>query len=211
MTCRNRNAKYRDHVFTAVDAPLSDIRALELHAMKPTHLLSDLEFSQLAREAAALPDAPPALQRAAIDQWPSTSSLLQTAVAAVVNRVVALLTFDSWAAGSLAHGVRAVPSDNRHLLFSALGRDVDVRVTPAADHFVLAGQILGPDESGTVELANVAADGDNTNAEAIRSANLDALGQFRIDGIPGGAYVLRLRLGDDEIVLPPIDLGARRA
>ena len=179
--------------------------------MKPTHLLSDLEFSQLAREAAALPDAPPALLRVAIDQWPSTSSLLQAAVAAVVNRVVAMLTFDSWAAGSLAHGVRAVPSDNRHLLFSALGRDVDVRVTPSADHFVLAGQILGPDESGTVELANVTADGENKNAEAIRSAKLDALGQFRIDGIPGGVYVLRLRLGDDEIVLPPIDLGERRA
>jgi hypothetical protein len=177
--------------------------------MKPINLLSEDEFATLVQRAVALPDAPPALLRAAIGQWQAAQpSLLQTAVQAVVKRVVAALTFDSWAAGSMAFGVRAVPSDTRHLLFSAMGRDIDVRITPAASHFALTGQILGPDESGMIELAS--ASGESGGAAGVKVAALDALGEFRLEGIPRGSYVLTLRLGEDEIVLPPIDLGERR-
>jgi len=177
--------------------------------MKPINLLSDDEFAQLAQRAAALPDAPPALLRAAIGQWHAAQPpMLQAALKAVLKRVVAALTFDSWAAGPLAFGVRAVPSDTRHLLFSAMDRDIDVRITPSASHFVLAGQILGPDEPGEIELA--AASSDSAGAANPRFASLDALGEFRLDGVPGGAYVLTLRLAEDEIVLPSIDVGAHR-
>ncbi|MBK7470935.1 MAG: hypothetical protein IPI73_10265 [Betaproteobacteria bacterium] len=178
--------------------------------MKPIDQLSEDEFARLVQRAAALPDAPPALLRAAIGQWQSAQpSLLETAARAILRRVAAALTFDSWDAGSLAHGVRAVPSDTRHLLFSALGRDVDVRITPASGHFVLTGQILGPDESGIVELASAArADG---GAAGTKVTALDGLGEFRLEGVPSGTYVLRLLLGEDEIVLPSIDVGERRA
>ena len=178
--------------------------------MKPLDQLSEDEFTQLAQRAAALPDAPPALVRAAIGQWHAVPpSMLPAAAQAILKRVAAALTFDSWAAGSLAFGVRAVPSDTRHLLFSAQGRDIDVRVAPAADHFTLTGQILGPDESGVIELA--AASSDSTGSANKQIASLDALGEFRIEGVRGGgAYVLTLRLGEDEIVLPPIEIGERR-
>ena len=177
--------------------------------MKPFNLLSDDEFAKLVQRAAALPDAPPALLRIALRQWDAAQpSLLQAAAQAVVKRVVAALTFDSWAAGAMAFGVRAVPSDTRHLLFSAMGRDIDVRITPAANYFALTGQILGPDESGMIELAS--ASGASSAAAGTKVTALDALGEFRLDGIPGGSYVLTLRLGEDEIVLPPIDLGERR-
>jgi hypothetical protein len=177
--------------------------------MKPLNLLSEDEFAQLVQRAAALPDAPPALLRAAIRQWHAAQpSMLQAAAQAILKRVVAALTFDSWAAGPLAFGVRAVPSDTRHLLFSAMGRDIDVRITPAAGHFALTGQILGPDESGVIELAS--ASDESGEAAGAKVASLDALGEFRLEGIPGGAYVLTLRLGEDEIVLPPIDVGERR-
>ena len=178
--------------------------------MKPINLLSEDEFAHLVQRAALLPDAPPALVRAAIGQWHAAQpSTLQAVGQAILKRVAAALTFDSWAAGSLAFGVRAVPSDTRHLLFSAQGRDIDVRVTPSADHFALTGQILGPDESGVIELATVSAD--DGVAATVQATSLDALGEFRIEGIRGGrAYVLTLRLGEDEIVLPPIDVGARQ-
>ena len=175
--------------------------------MNPMHLLSDDEFAQLVRDAAALPDAPDALIRAVIDQWHSPPpSLRHAAATAIYRRIVAALTFDSWTPGQLAHGVRAVPSDNRHLLFSALGRDIDVRVTPTRVGFIVAGQILGPDEGGAVELAPVSGAPD---AAGVKGATVDAMGQFRIEGVDKGAYVLRLRLGTDEIELPPIDLGER--
>ena len=177
--------------------------------MKPVDQLSDDEFAQLVQRAVALPDAPPALIRAAIGQWGAAQpSLLQTAAKAIVNRVAAALTFDSWAAGSLAFGVRAVPSDTRHLLFTAKGRDIDIRIAPAAGHFAVTGQILGPDESGVVELAR--ASGDDDGAATAQAAALDDMGEFRLEGIRRGTYVLTLRLGEDEIVLPPIDVGEHR-
>ena len=177
--------------------------------MKPVNLLSEDEFAHLVQRAVALPDAPPALVRAAIGQWHAAQvSMLPAVGQAILKRVAAALTFDSWAAGSMAFGVRAVPSDTRHLLFTAPGRDIDVRITPTADHFALTGQILGPDESGVIELAT--ASGDGSEAATAKVASLDALGEFRIEGIRRGAYMLTLRLGEDEIVLPPIDVGEPR-
>jgi len=176
--------------------------------MTPVDPLSDDEFARLVQKAAAMPDAPPALIRAAIDQWRAAQpSLLQSAAKAISNRVAAALTFDSWAAGSLAFGVRAVPSQTRHLLFTAMGRDIDVRIAPAAGHFQVTGQILGPDDSGVVELACAS---DDDAAPDTLAAALDAMGEFRLEGVRQGAYVLTLRLGNDEIVLPPIDVGERR-
>jgi hypothetical protein len=77
-------------------------------------------------------------------------------------------------------------------------------------HVAQTGRILGPDEAGIVELASVqdAADG---AVYGTKMTTLDALGAFRLAGIPGGAYVRTLRLGDDQIALRPIELGAGRA
>jgi len=177
--------------------------------MKPVDRLSEDEFAQLVQRAVALPDAPPALLRAAIGQWHAAQpSLLEAAAKAIVKRVAAVLTFDSWAVGSLAFGVRAVPSDTRHLLFNTQGRDIDVRIAPAAGHFAVTGQILGPDETGVVELAHASGDGDT--AASAHTTALDAMGEFRLEGVQRGAYVLTLRLGEDEIVLPRIDVGEHR-
>ena len=104
-------------------------------------------------------------------------------------------------------GMRSVASDTRHLLFSAQGRDIDLRISPAADQFALTGQILGPDEAGVIELAARAHDGQK--ASGARIVPLDALGEFRLDGVPGGTYQMTLRMGGDEIVLPPIEVGCR--
>ncbi|MEO8133162.1 MAG: carboxypeptidase-like regulatory domain-containing protein [Betaproteobacteria bacterium] len=176
--------------------------------MKPIDELSDEEFSLLVRRAAALPDAPAAWLRAAIDQWPAPPSRLEAAAKAAFKRVAAALSFDSWSPGELASGMRAVPSNTRHLLFSALGRDIDVRIAPTAVHSALTGQILGPDESGLVELASATDGGGSADARVV---TLDALGEFRIEGIPDGTYVLTVRFAEDEIVLPPIDVGERRS
>jgi hypothetical protein len=174
--------------------------------MKPIRSLTEDEFAQLARRAAALPDAPPALLRAAIAIGrESLSEQLVSAAKSVLKRVTASLSFDSWAPSPLPAGVRSVPSsDVRHLLFSAQGRDIDLRITRAAGHFAVAGQILGPDESGMVELIAQSA-----GSAPLRVAALDALGEFRLDGVARGTYVMKLALGNDEIVLSPIDVGDR--
>lgn len=165
--------------------------------MKPLAQLPDEEFERLLRQAVALPDAPPALVQHAIGLWKAQVP----AVPALLRRIAAALAFDSWAQPAAAAGVRAPRSATRHLLFSAEGRDIDLRVTPAGDGYTLAGQVLGPDETGEIELAA-------STGEAPRLARLDALGEFRVEGLAAGDYRLTLRLGSDEILLPAVPVGA---
>lgn len=160
--------------------------------MKLPAELTDDELTVLASRAAALPDAPRAAVAAAIALW-------QQRPVSPLRRILALLTFDSAATPHLALGVRSAgPSAVRHLLFSAEGRDVDLRIHGEGSAFVLQGQILGPDDSGTIVLAGAGAD---------RSAALDDLGAFRFDALPAGDYALALRTAQEQIDLPPIAVG----
>jgi hypothetical protein len=170
--------------------------------MKPIPELGDQEFEALARKAAAMPDAPPALVRTAIDLWQTAKPL---PLQAIVRRIAAALSFDSWTVEPTAVGVRALPSDARHLLFSAMGRDLDLRITPSSDGFALTGQVLGPDEAGEVRLESASGGGEP------KVAALDALGEFRLEGIARGSYLLTVHVGGDEIALPPIEVGDRSA
>jgi hypothetical protein len=176
--------------------------------MKPLNLLSDDEFSDLVQRSVALADAPPALVRAAIDGWPAQhATALQDVAGAAWRLVSAVLSFDSWARPPVALGMRGAAADTRHLLFSAGGRDIDLRISATADLFALTGQILGPDEAGVIELAAQPADGLAGSSAYVTS--LDYLGEFRLNAVRGGTYRLTLRMGSDEIVLPPIVIGER--
>lgn len=175
--------------------------------MKAIQDLTDDELGHLVREADRLQDAPEPLIRAAIQTWSTRQQpgALQAAAQTALRHLVALLSFDSWAAPQLAPGLRSAAADTRHLLYSSMGRDIDLRVAPDARLFALAGQVLGPDEAGWVELsAQDAASGD-----APRRVALDAMGEFRLEGVARGRYLLTLRMGQDVIVLPPIDVGPR--
>ena len=173
--------------------------------MKSLDRLSDDELlRELQQALQALPDAPPALQRAAIDLWAAAvqSGGFVAAAGALLRRLHAELSFDSWAATTPAHGMRSLRAPTRHLMFSAAERDIDLRVIPGPQAFSIAGQVLGPDDAGTVELAALDAGGTLSHR-----AQLDALGEFRIDSVGPGSYVMTLRLGADEIVLPLLELG----
>ena len=152
-----------------------------------------------------LPDAPESVVQAALKLWQSTQApSLADLARRAVQRLVASLTFDSWAAPALAGGMRGGVGDTRQLLFTAEGRDIDVRVTAAAARFTIVGQVLGPDEAGTVELVPAAA-----RSDAKSAVNLDDLGEFRIENVPPGTYTLTLRLADTDIELPALELAER--
>lgn len=171
--------------------------------MTPEHPLSDDALAALAHRARqALPDAPPALLHAAIALWqtaPATSPL-----AAAVRRVAAVLRFDSWVLAPQAQGMRGMADDSRHLLFSAEGRDVDLRITRApGGAWSLAGQVLGPDETGHISLVPA-------GGGAGHRASLDALGEFHLDGVSAGQWCLSLETADAVVSLPAIDVGSQR-
>jgi hypothetical protein len=177
--------------------------------MKPIDQLSDTEFEDLTRRAVALQDAPASVVQAAIALFAPRETLAGVAGAALAL-VRAVLSFDSWAPTPAGLAVRSVPSESRHLVFSAQGRDIDLRIVPSAGRFVLSGQILGPDESGRVELAAAAADG-ATPGDMVAAVELDALGEFRLAPVPAGLYQLSLRLAGEEVRLPAVEVGAPRA
>ncbi len=170
--------------------------------------ITDSELEQMIGAAAALPDAPAAwLARA--DRLFTAKSVAERPgpVRTLLNQVFAVLQFDSWAASPLPAGVRSLPSQTRHLLFSMQGRDIDLRITPAAEDYAVAGQILGPDDTGVVELSR---EPDPPAVDpALHSVPLDELGEFRLEGVPRGTYRMTLRVGHDEIALPPIAVGDR--
>ena len=123
----------------------------------------------------------------------------------VLQRVAAALRFDSQGAAGPVPGLRGAVAETRHLLFSAKGRDIDLRVAPVGGAFALSGQVLGPDEGGRIELAAHLRAG-SPPPPPTRHASIDMLGEFHLDDISHGTYVLTLQLGRDEIVLPPIEM-----
>jgi hypothetical protein len=188
--------------------------------MKPLQHLSDPEFEHLASQAARLPDAPPALRRSAVTLWatrPSATGLMARADR-VRRQILAALTFDSAATSGLALGMRGSAAAARHLVCSAPGLDVDVRVTPAAGRFDVSGQVLGTDRRGVILLTAL---GGGDDALAV----VDGSGEFRLPGLSRGRYRLTLRIDEgggsaahvdhadladslgDDIVLPEIELG----
>lgn len=176
--------------------------------MSSSQRITDSDLEQMIGRAAALPDAPDGWISHAVGLFEArTRRDVVGPLQALLNRVVAVLQFDSWAAGPMPAGVRSLPSETRHLLFSMQGRDIDLRITPAADAYAVAGQILGPDDTGVVELSR------DTDEPAlgigVRSTPLDELGEFRLEGVHRGTYRVTLRVGHDEIALPPIAVGDR--
>jgi hypothetical protein len=183
--------------------------------MKPIDSLTDDEFAELVQRSVHLPDPPPAVAKAAVDLWPGSEPATLGDLARTAGQIIqAVLSFDSWARPAVAFGMRSAGSDQRHLLFSAGERDVDLRINRESNAFAVTGQILGPDESGTIELradsdspGSMADPGHDQESSEDRVTYLDELGEFRLDDIHAGTYRLTLRLGGDEVVLPPIVVG----
>jgi len=160
-----------------------------------------------------------ALKRALADDEPPASLVASVQALAAprpaipgpldrLARLVAELVQDSWGVAPGALGLRggAVDPAVRQLLYSADGRDIDVRVSTDAsrgpDRWRLNGQVLGPDARGDVVLARA--------GDTPMSVALDALGEFDLRGLLAGRYAITIVGEGVEIVLPPIDIGTAR-
>lgn len=184
--------------------------------------LGDDDLVKLGRRALRdLPDAPPGWVDRAVALFaaqPAATPAPLPSWSDLGRRVLAQLRFDSWAAQPLL-AVRHARGASRHLLFTAEGHDIDLRVAPrpgstvADARYALVGQVLGPDDRGEVRLRRAATD-DAANAPApsgdpaaTEVCALDAYGEFRFETVAPGRYVLELRVGQAAIELPAIDVG----
>lgn len=166
---------------------------------------ADAALERALRDSLRLEDAPEHVIRRALAAWRPRGA--PGAARGLLQQVLAALTFDSGAAAPLAFGMRSAGGTLRQLLFSAQGRDIDLRIAatepaggaPEAAHWQLSGQVLGPDDSGTVVLADAA-------GQVLGETPLSELGEFRLPTVPAGAYVLTLRFAEIEVVLPPVQV-----
>lgn len=169
--------------------------------MKPLFELSDEALANLVRRAQhELPDAPAWLVESARSMWRAPQ-----AAPSIGRRIAAVLGFDSWAAQPTLALRSALPVE-RQQLFTAQGRDIDLRVSPMdpasrpPTRFIVSGQVLGPDQDGTAVLTGA--------NESAATAALDDFGEFRFADLAPGLYVISLRFADEEILLPEIHVGA---
>lgn len=165
----------------------------------PTDAAIELGLHQSRR----LQDAPePVIQRA-LDLWQVRRQVAASAAPSLLQRVLAVLTFDSGAASPLAFGMRSAGGTTRQMLFSAAGHDIDLRISPAADgrseHWLLSGQVLGPEAQALVLLSDA-------HGQAVGESALSELGEFRLPAVAPGQYTVTLRLAGSDIVLPAIDV-----
>jgi hypothetical protein len=199
-----------------------------MKSTKPITSLTDDELAGFIKRAQALPDAPAAYVQRAVDVWNAKlqtapqavvgASLKEVATAgkdaadAVLEHIRAVLSFDSWTVSPAALGLRSMPSQTRRLLFSAQGRDIDLRINPSVNHYALAGQILGPDEDGAIEISGeiVAPPGTPVGGRITRIVTFDEFGSFRLEDVAAGTYHLTLRMRHTVIELPPIQVGDRK-
>jgi len=158
--------------------------------------------------ALKLPEVPAHLHRAALAAFEQRQPGMAERLHTGVRRVLAALAFDSWALTPATAGMRGHAAA-RQLMYSCDGRDIDLRVQPAAGgpaRWRLLGQVLGRDETGKVLLHPETGDG-----SSLAEADLDDLGSFDLGTVASGRYQLSLRFAEVTIDLPPFEVGPERA
>jgi hypothetical protein len=113
------------------------------------------------------------------------------------RRLAAVLRFDSLGLAPQAAGVRSGGDGTRQLLFSAEGRDVDLRIAPDGDRWRISGQVLGPDAQGRARLES-----DSLQLEV----DWNELSEFGFESVPPGTVVLTLHGEGWEMVLPALKI-----
>lgn len=141
-------------------------------------------------------DAPPDVIARAIRRFGSKPTPTQ---ASLRTRLAALLTFDSGHM-PLAWGVRSTAASSRQLLFSAGEYELDVRLHPEADEWRIAGQVLGPEVSGYLEL--------HTASGEIVGAQLNSVGEFTFPPLASGRYSLTAHIPKYDLEISDLVLGA---
>src|SRR5918999_6299383 len=101
------------------------------------------------------------------------------------NRILAVLHFDSIGL-SPAFGVRSGKPSARQLLFHAGVDEIDLRIEPAGQAWLLSGQVLGESGAGGIAVLQ--------GEEGTSKAALNELSEFTLPPVQKGIYKLILNL-----------------
>lgn len=113
------------------------------------------------------------------------------------RRLAAVLRFDSLGLAPQAAGVRSGGDGTRQVLFSAEGRDIDLRIAPDGGRWRISGQVLGPDAQGRAQLESDAGK---------LEVDWNELSEFGFESVPAGTITLTLHGEGWEMVLPALKI-----
>jgi len=124
----------------------------------------------------------------------------------LVQRLVASLTFDGFAGPAVAGARGGATGTDRQLLFGTDVADVAFHILPGkAGTMVLDGQVLLVDDEADAD-ADVALVAVDDGGEVSAVVATDVEGQFRLEGIAAGSYVLRIDLGNVQLDVGPFEV-----
>jgi hypothetical protein len=170
------SAEGRAHLATCEQCSREVAKVSRLLNVMATH---ELETPPPHATAAVLAMLPPAAPQ---------PSLLQ--------RLQAVLRLDS-GAGSLAYGLRGGQGKSRQLLFSAGPYEIDLRIRPDTQGWLLMGQLLGDTETGIVRL---------TDGQTMLVSDINMVGEFLFQAVPAGTYTLIVAIEDTELEISHVEL-----
>jgi hypothetical protein len=126
------------------------------------------------------------------------------ATESLLRRVLAALSFDS-ASLTPAYGVRSGQTTTRQMLYSTGENDLDLRITPGEEAWIVSGQVLGHEQcaGGQVSLFSL-----ESEAGSAAATELNELCEFTLPPVAAGSYRLCLRISDLEIEIPEFELRA---
>ena len=164
------------------------------------HLPNEAALEQALTSSRVLVDAPESTIQRALALF-AHRAVTVSADSPSQTRSLATRVFDSLTTSPLALGLRSDRQGARQLLFSAEGRDIDLRISrmrpELSSRFTLAGQIFGPDAAGQAELRA-------TGYHAKQAWN--EWSEFRFADVPAGPCTLLLTGDDWQIELPAFDI-----
>jgi hypothetical protein len=142
-------------------------------------------------------DAPPHVIKRALKLFRKRSEQ-KNASSDFRRRLLAVLHFDSDGLAP-AFGVRSGKPGATQLLFSTNVNEIDLRIEPAGEEWLISGQVLGGETtSGTAILRGAA---------GARETSLNELNEFTLPPVEAGTYKLILNLMDVEVEIEEIRIG----
>lgn len=140
-------------------------------------------------------DAPPSVIDRVMRLFP-----LRTASSGLRRHISAVLRFDSLKFGlAPAFGARSGEPSARQLLLNAEAHDIDLRIEPAGEAWVISGQVFGESAAGgQLELQG---------ATSSNQAALNEQSEFTLPPVPAGLYKLILHLTDVDVEVDELKIG----
>jgi hypothetical protein len=186
--------------YVSGDLPLVERVDVESHAAVCSRCadeLAELErLIQLMRSDLS-EDAPPHVIKRALKLY-REKHVQQNTSSDLRRRVLAVLHFDSIRL-TPAFGVRSGKPGARQLLFNTNVNEIDLRIEPEGQAWLVSGQILGGKTgSGTAVLEG---------ATGVRETALNELNEFTLPPVEAGTYKLILNLTDVEVEIEEIRIG----